>query len=190
MRTEDGFMHAWSIPAQIEETAWQALHDDLILVLRGASRQLEHDRSGDALAVLRGPEGMGHLRLDAGEIAFNGNSFLGQAGDPFGIERRARRAVLARVGSSGRRTVRRCDTRGYPYDLAVCAALLVVLRNLGDAARVGTSGTLRSGWGHAATLVRATLGQCGQLIQLENGILRWIDAPAATATARVRSNAS
>jgi hypothetical protein len=191
MRTDDGFVHAWSIQAEIAEPEWRALHADMILVLRAASKQLELDRSGDDLAVLRGPEGLGHLQLDATQIAFNGNAFLGQAGDAFSVERRARRNVLARVGKGGgRRSVRRCDTSGHPYDLAVCACLLVMLRHLGDGVRIGTSGSLRSGWGRAAVLVRATIGESGQLVQLENGMLRWIDAPARDADASIRSSAS
>lgn len=191
MRTDDGFVHAWSIQADISEPEWKAMYADMILVLRAASKQLELDRSGDDLAVLRGPEGLGHLALDVGQIAFNGNAFLGQAGEAFSVERHARHNVLARVGrGGGRRTVRRCDTAGHPYDLAVCAVLLVILRHLGDGVRLGTSGSLRSGWGAAAALVRATLGDCGQLMQLENGILRWVDAPAHRSTGQVRSNAS
>lgn len=191
MRTDDGFVHAWSIQAEIAEPEWQALHADMILVLRAASRQLELDRSGDDLAVLRGPEGLGHLQLDATQVAFNGNAFLGQAGDAFSVERRARHNVIARVGKGGgRRTVRRCDTGGHPYDLAVCALLLVILRHLGDGMRLRTSGSLRSRWGRAAALVRATIGESGQLVQLENGMLRWIDAPARDADAQRRSSAS
>src|SRR5471032_2364605 len=142
MRADDGFVHAWTLQAEIAESSWRPMHDDMVRVLLAASRQLESHRSGESLAMLRGPEGMGHLRIGPEEIAFNGNAFLGQAGDPFVIERRARHGIIARVGSGGRRTVRRCDTHGHPYDLGVCAVLLVALRHLGDTARVGTSGTL------------------------------------------------
>ncbi|MEP6729548.1 MAG: hypothetical protein ABJE10_02865 [bacterium] len=179
------------MPAEIAEPAWGTLHGEMIEVLLAASRQLERERSSDDLALLRGPEGMGHLELGASRIAFNGNAFLGQAGEPFFIERRARTHVIARVDRHGvRRTVRRCDTAGHPYDLAVCAMLLVMLRHFEGAIRVGTSGTLRSGWGRAAVLVRATIGECGQLVQLESGLLRWIDAPAVRADGRARSSAS
>jgi len=189
MRTDDGFVHAWTIQAEIAEATWRPLRDDMIAVLRAASMSMERDRSGDDLALLRGPEGLGHLHLEPNEIAFNGNAFLGQAGTPFAIERKARTGVIARVGSSGgRRTVRRCDTRGHPYDLAVCAMLLVLLRHLGDGARVGTSGTLRSGWARAAALVRDTIGECGQLVQFESGMLRWVDAPVATEKRRIRTS--
>ncbi len=191
MRTDDGFVHAWTIQAEIGEPEWQALRSDIILVLRAASHQLEANRSSQDLALLRGPEGLGHLEIEATHIAFNGNVFLGQAGDAFSVERLARHNVIARVGrAGGRRSVRRCDTCGHPYDLAVCAALLVVMRHLGDSVRVGTSGSLRGSWGRAATLVRASTGECGQLTQLENGILRWIDAPARNVDSLMRSSAS
>lgn len=190
MRTDDGFVHAWTIRATITEAAWRPMHDEMVLVLRAASQQLERERSNDELALLRGPEGMGHLRLLPDVIAFNGNAFLGQAGDPFIIERNAQTGIIARVGSGGaRRAVRRCDTRGHPYDLAVCAMLLVLLRYLGTESRVGTSGTLRGAWSRAAMLLRATLGDCGQLVQTEHGLLRWVDAPVQSGRERERSSA-
>ncbi|HTR77779.1 MAG TPA: hypothetical protein VMH39_06700 [Gemmatimonadaceae bacterium] len=189
MPLDDAFVHAWVTPADIAPARWEPMRDDIISVLRAASRELERDRSDDALAVLRGPEGFGPLHLAPDAVAFNGNAFLGFAGDPFAIERKPRRGVLARASHGGaRRAVRRCRTEGHPYDLAVCAVLLVVLRHLGDEARVGTSGGLRTGWGRAAALVRATIGECGQLVQHENGALRWVDAPAAGG--QVRSSAS
>jgi hypothetical protein len=189
MRTDDGFVHAWVLPAAIDEQVWHALRSDVLLVVHAASHELERHRAGDSLAMLRGPEGLGHLVLDADCIAFNGNAFLGQAADPFTLERHAAHGVLARVRPDGtRRTVRRCDTAGYPYDLVVCATLLVVLRHLEGRARVGTTGTLRTGWGRAAALVRATLGPSGQLVQHENGLLRWVDAPERTVERRLLSS--
>ncbi|MES2180094.1 MAG: hypothetical protein V4550_19715 [Gemmatimonadota bacterium] len=191
MRTDAGFVHAWTLPAELSEDVWRPLHADLILVLRMASAELERHRSDEALAVLRGPEGLGRLVLDADVISFNGNAFLGQAGDAFSLERKARQGVISRMTRHGSRlTVRRCDTRGQPYDLAVCALLLVVLKHFGDSMRVGTSATLRDGWGRAAALVRTTLGDCGQLVQVESGLLRWVDAPPAGLRGRVSSSAS
>lgn len=191
MPIERAFVHAWVIPADIAESVWRPMHTDAIAVLTAASRQLERDRSGEDLAVLRGPAGLGNLVLRPDEIAFNGNSFLGQAGNEFSVERHARHGVIARRSlSGGRRTVRRCETRGYGYDLAVCAVLLVVERHLGDSMRLGTSGSLRTGWARAAALVRATVGDCGQLVQHENGLLRWVDAPALGSHRSERASAS
>ena len=128
--------------------------------------------------------------LERGAIGFNGNAFLGQAGDPFVMERTARDGIIARVGSGGaRRAVRRCDTRGQPYDLAVCSSLIVLLRHLGVESRVGTSGTLRTGWSQAARLVRDALGDNGQLVQTEHGMLRWLDASARRERGLERSSA-
>jgi hypothetical protein len=175
MRDKSSFIHAWVVPAQLEPAVWSTVHRDIVAVLRGASSELEMHRPGEELALLRGPNGLGPLVIRPDALAFNGNVFLGQAGDAFVVECAAQSGIIARRTSDGsQRTVRRCDTRGHPYDLAVCAVLIVLARELGDAARVGTSGTLRTGWGRAATLVRTVLGDGGQLVQKENGLLHWV----------------
>ena len=191
MRNQDAFVHAWTMSAELEATQWNAIHADVVRVLRAASLELERGRSADTLAVLRGPEGLGHVGIHADVIAFNGNAFLGEAGDPFSVERVAARGIIARRSRDGsRRVVRRCDTRGLPYDLAVCATLLTLLHHLGSAMRLGTSGSPRSGWSRAASVVRATLGDCGQLIQFETGLLRWVGAAEAGERGTTRSSAS
>ena len=191
MRTDEGFVHAWTIGAEIAPERWQAMHADMVRVLSAASRSLEQGRGEDALAMLRGPNGLGHVRIQADVIAFNGNAFLGEAGDPFSIERVAEHGIIARRSRDGsRRVVRRCDTRGRPYDLAVCAVLLTVLHHLGRDMRVGTSGSPRQGWSRAASVVRATLGDCGQLVQMETGLLRWVGTAVAGEQGTTRSIAS
>lgn len=191
MRTDDGFVHAWTMAAEISPALWRAMYGDMVLVLRAASRELERGRRDDSLAVLRGPDGLGHVRIQAEVIACNGNAFLGESGDAFSIERVAERGIIARRNRDGsRRVVRRCDTGGQPYDLAVCAVLLTVLHHLDGDVRVGTSGSPRRGWSRAASVVRATLGECGQLVQMESGLLRWVGAAAAGESGPARSSAS
>lgn len=191
MRTDDGFVHAWTMDAEVEWPAWAALHADMLRVLRAASGELERGRRDDALAVLRGPQGLGHVRIETDVIGFNGNVFLGEAGDAFSIERVAERGIIARRSRDGsRRVVRRCDTRGHPYDLAVCAVLLTALHHLGSGVRVGTSGSLRGSWSRAAAVVRAALGDCGQLVQMETGLLRWVGAAESGESRATRSSAS
>ena len=191
MRTDEGFVHAWTMGAEIEPARWRAMHGDMVAVLRVASRELERGRGDEALAVLRGPEGLGHVRIDPHTIAFNGNAFLGEAGDAFSIERVAERGIIARRTRGGsRRVVRRCDTRGHPYDLAVCAVLLTVLHHLGADARLGTSGSPRRGWSRAASVVRGVLGDCGQLVQMETGLLRWVSTGTSANSGTTRSSAS
>jgi hypothetical protein len=191
MPTDDGFVHAWTMGAELELTQWRAIHSDMVLVLRAASRELERGRGEGTLAMLRGPDGLGHIGIHPEVIAFNGNAFLGEAGDPFSIERVAERGIIARRNRDGtRRVVRRCDTLGHPYDLAVCAVLLTLLHHLGGNVRVGTSGSPRHGWSRAASVVRATLGECGQLVQMETGLLRWVGAAEAGETGATRSSAS
>ena len=105
MPNEHGFVHAWTMRAELEPARWRALHTDMVLVLRAASRELERGRGDDALAMLRGPDGLGHVRIQPDVIAFNGNAFLGEAGDPFSIERIAEHGIIARRTRDGSRRV-------------------------------------------------------------------------------------
>lgn len=172
--TDGPFAHAWVLPHEIEETLWTALRDDVTRVLRAASSQLEVGRPGDVTGVLRGPDGLGLPTVAQDRVAFNGSAFRGAAGDPFVLERRAVTGVVVRAatGTVGR-AVHRCDTRGQPYDLAVCALLLTAQLHLRAAMRLGSSGGLRGGWHAAASVVRGATGHAGQLVQSERGLITW-----------------
>jgi hypothetical protein len=184
------YLRAWVLPHEIDAERWAELRRDTTLVLRAVSARLEAGRTPADPGILRGPEGLGLPQVTPDRIAFNGSAFRGQAGDPFILERRARTGVIVRgAPGGGGRAVRRCNTGGQPYDLAVCALLLTVARRLGDSMRLGSSGGLREGWREAATIVRESLGECGQLVQTESGLLRWADVPARSTELRARSSA-
>ena len=189
------YLHAWALPREIAPERWEPLRRDVVAVLQAVSARLERGNPPDAPAMLRGPEGMGGLVIGPDRLAFNGNAFRHEAGDAFVVERVAERGYL--LGGDGergmrrgrddgmpghdvqaprrlRRAFRRCDTRGHPYDLAVCAALLVALWHFGEEMRLGTQGSVRAdGWRAAADLVRAVLGIDAQLVQSEFGTIRW-----------------
>lgn len=184
------FLRAWVLPHEIDVERWSAMRRDATVVLRVASARLEAGRAPEEPGVLRGPQGLGLPQVTQDSIAFNGSSFRGHAGDPFIIERRARHGVIVRAASgNGGRAVRRCDTGGHPYDIAVCALLLTALRHLGDAMRLGSSGGLRDGWREAASVVREALGECGHLVQSESGQLTWVYAAVRVTQERTRSSA-
>lgn len=170
------FLHAWVLPHPIDDERWGAIRRDAIAVLRAASSRLEAGRSVDEAGMLRGPQGMGLPQIGAERIAFNGSAFRGEAGDAFVLERRPVEGVMLGAGdrASGR-AIRRCDTAGHPYDLAVCSLLLLLERHLGDSMRLGSSGGLRDGWSDAAAVVREAIGARGQLVQSEQGLIRWAE---------------
>ena len=190
MRHEHGFQHAWVLPHEIDERLWLSFRRDATVVLRSASAHLESDRSPNEPGMLRGPHGLGLPEVGIDRIALNGSAFRGQAGDPFVLERRASAGIVIHVGA-GRtaRAVRRCDTRGYPYDLAVCALLLLARDDFGDKMRLGSSGGLLDGWRDAASIVRRALGRAGHLIQSEHGMLQWTADQRVPERERVRSSA-
>lgn len=189
--SDDGpFVHAWVLPREIDEARWIELRADATRVLRTASARLEAGRADDAPGVLRGPEGLGLPNVGADRIALNGSAFRGEAGDAFVLERRATSGVVARAGAGNAgRTVRRCNTRGHPYDLAVCALLLTVQRHLGEQMRLGTSGGLRHGWRDAADVVRHALEVAGELAQSEQGMISWTAGRPRDHETRVRTSA-
>ena len=187
---ENPYLRAWVLPHEIDAKRWAELRHDATLVLRAVSARLEVGRTPADPGILRGPEGLGLPQVTPDRIAFNGSAFRGQAGDPFVLERRARTGVIVRgAPGGGGRAVRRCNTDGHPYDLAVCALLLTVERRLGDSMRLGSSGGLREGWRAAAVVVREALGESGQLTQTESGQLRWVDVPVRDTQLRARSSA-
>ena len=191
-------LHAWALPREIEPDRWEALRRDAVAVLQAVSARLERGNAPEGPAILRGPEGMGGLVIGPDRLAFNGNAFRHEAADAFVLERIAARGFLlggearrhARRAAGGeeeraagtrvdtprprRRAFRRCDTRGHPYDLAVCAVLLTALWHFGDEMRLGTQGSVRAeGWRAAADMVRAVLAIDAQLVQSEFGTIRW-----------------
>jgi hypothetical protein len=187
---DNPYLRAWVLPHEIDAERWAGLRQDATRVLRAVSARLEAGRTPADPGILRGPEGLGLPQITEDRIAFNGSAFRGQAGDPFILERRARSGVIVRgAPGGGGRAVRRCNTEGHPYDLAVCALLLTVARRLGDGMRLGSSGGLREGWRAAAAIVRESLGECGQLMQTESGQLRWVDVPMRATELRTRSSA-
>lgn len=191
------YVRAWVVPSEINAERWGLLRADATRVLRAASACLEAGRPAGAAGVLRGPDGVGLPHVSPDRIAFNGSSFRGEAGDRFVLERCSSAIVMVRAGDTRvGRAVRRCDTRGLPYDVAVCALLLAMRRQLGDSMRLGTTGSLRDGWCAAADVVREALGECGQLVQGEHGLISWAPLakvkPVATAErgAQVRTRSA
>lgn len=172
------YVHGWSLPREIDAERWARLHAAASAAVAAADRLIGARRYAVGLSGsgLRGPEGEGPVVIEPDRIAFNGAAHDGHAGDAFLLERRPRGGVV-RNPAVGDRVFRRCDTRELPYDVAVCAVLLVASHVLGDDLRLGSEGTLRSpGWRDATEIVRQALGTADRLTQDDRGFLRWTPA--------------
>lgn len=172
------YVHGWSLPREIDVERWTRLHAAATAALGAADRLIEARRLALGLggSGLRGPEGEGPAIVEPDRIAINGAARDGHAADAFVLERRPRGGVV-RNPAVGDRVFRRCDTRELPYDVAVCAVLLVAAHVLGEDLRLGSEGTLRSpGWRDATEIVRHVLGTADRLTQDDRGFLRWMPA--------------
>jgi len=184
------YVHAWTLPHEIDGDLWIALRFQATQVLRAASARLEAGRADDAPGILRGPDGLGLPHVSPECIAFNGSTFRGEAGDPFFLERFATTGIVMRPGAPMvGRAVRRCDTRGKPYDLAVCSLLLLARLHLGDGMRLGSSSDLRGGWRAAADVLREATGDATELAQNEQGLITCHAGPLPGRHTRARNSA-
>ena len=172
------YVHGWSLPREIDAERWARLHAAASAALAAADRLVGARRYAVGLSDsgLRGPEGEGPVVSESDRVAVTRAAHDGLAGDAFVLERRPRGGVV-RNPAVGDRVFRRCDTRELPYDVAVCAVLLVAAHVLGDDLRLGSEGSLRSpGWRDATEIARQVLGTADRLTQDDRGFLRWMPA--------------
>ena len=184
------FQHAWVLPREIDEQLWAPFRRHATIVIRAVTARLEANRPSSDPGILRGPLGLGLPQITQDRIAFNGSAFRGQAGAPFILEQRASSGIVMRVGAARTaRAVRRCDTLGHPYDLAVCALLVLAKESFGESMRLGSSAGLLDGWRDAASVVRGALSRRGHLVQSEHGLLQWADGTSSPPIDGIRSSA-
>jgi hypothetical protein len=124
--------------------------------------------------ALRGPDGTGDPIVEPTRIAFNGDSSRKGAADPFEFAQDA----LAHGGApeSEGRVRASCDTALLPYDLAVCAALLIAKYHLGDALLLHSDGKAEElGWPLAREVAGTALGIRGVLRDDAARGIEWAD---------------
>lgn len=107
--------------------------------------------------IIAGPNGEGPPVLNAEKIAFNGSYKDGENYETFILSRVTEKKIKDDCGP--KRRFQFCKTGRKPYDLAVCATLIIAKHHLGKRIAVMSDGGMEPNeWMPAVALVEKTLG--------------------------------
>jgi hypothetical protein len=124
--------------------------------------------------ALRGPDGTGDPMVAPARVAFNGDASRNGAADPFVFAQDALAEGKPAAGDG--RVSARCDTALLPYDLAVCASLLIAKYHLGDAFVLHSDGKVGElGWPLAREVAGTALGIRGLLREDAERGIEWTE---------------
>jgi hypothetical protein len=124
--------------------------------------------------ALRGPDGTGDPVVAPTRVAFNGDASRNGAADPFLFPQDAR--AEGDSATLDGRVRAGCDTALLPYDLAVCASLLIAKYHLGDAFVLHSDGKVEElGWPLAREVAGTALGIRGLLREDAERGIEWTD---------------
>ncbi len=171
------YSHRWERPALIAAPAWARIRNDISIALQlfqVTSTNPTWREAGVEPVALCGPDGTGNPVVAATQVAFNGDCARNGAAGPFAFQQDAR-AGSAAAAADGR-VHASCDTALLPYDLAVCASLLIVKYHLGDALILHSDGKVEElGWPLAREVAGTTLGIRGLLEEDPERGIEWTD---------------
>lgn len=149
----------------ISGASWARIRNDISIVLQlfqATSTSPTWREVGVEPVALRGPDGTGEPIVAPTRLAFNGDAARNGAADPFIFAQDAR--ADGGGGEPGARTLASCDTALLPYDLAVCASLLIAKYHLGDSLLLRSDGKVEElGWPLAREVAGTALGIRGVL---------------------------
>ncbi|MDP2953380.1 MAG: hypothetical protein Q8O76_08715 [Chloroflexota bacterium] len=143
-----GYTHYWSHDEELDHVALAHALVDVGKLVR-----VVQDRG----VTLRGPGGTGEPALTEFGVAFNGDAKQGEDYESFSFPIQGEEAQRARPLHGGLWAF--CKTARRPYDLAVCAVLLVFKHHLGAEMRISSDGGREADeWLPAEALVKEVLG--------------------------------
>jgi hypothetical protein len=154
---------------------WARVRNDISIALQlfqVTSTNPTWREAGVEPVALRGPDGTGDPLVAPARVAFNGDASRNGAADPFIFAQDARAAGGAATASDRMRAS--CDTALLPYDLAVCASLLIAKYHLGDAFLLESDGKVEElGWPLAREVAGTALGIRGTLEEDPERGIEW-----------------
>lgn len=158
---------------------WARVRNDISIALQlfqVTSTNPTWREAGAEPVALRGPDGTGDPLVAPTRVAFNGDASRNGAADPFIFAQDARTEGGA-TGFGSEQSVRAsCDTALLPYDLAVCASLLIAKYHLGDSFHLESDGKVEElGWPLAREVAGTALGIRGLLKEDSERGIEWAD---------------
>jgi len=171
------YSHRWERPAVIAGPSWARVRNDISIALQlfqATSSNPTWREAGVEPVALRGPDGAGDPVVAPARVAFNGDGARNGAADPFILAQDARPEGDAATADG--RVRASCDTALLPYDLAVCASLLIAKYHLGDAFLLESDGKVEElGWPLAREVAGTALGIRGLLREDRERGIEWTD---------------
>jgi len=143
-----GYTHYWSHDEELDRAALSRALVDVDKVVKAVQAR--------GIAI-RGPSGFDNPLVSEQGVEFNGDAQTGEDYETFSFP-------LQGDGLTHAKRLHRCPwafckTARMPYDLAVCAALLVLKHHLGSQMRLSSDGDrVPDEWLPAEALVQETLG--------------------------------
>lgn len=157
--------------------SWARVRNDISIALQlfqVTSTNPTWREAGVEPVALRGPDGTGDPLVAPARVAFNGDASRNGAADPFIFAQDAR--ADGGAAPTDERAHASCDTALLPYDLAVCASLLIAKYHLGDAFRLESDGKVEElGWPLAREVAGTALGIRGKLKENPERGIEWTD---------------
>ncbi|HET7553113.1 MAG TPA: hypothetical protein VFK04_17605 [Gemmatimonadaceae bacterium] len=157
--------------------SWARVRNDISIALQlfqVTSTNPTWREAGVEPVALRGPDGTGDPLVAPVRVAFNGDASRNGAADPFVFAQDARGDGGA--ASADERASASCDTALLPYDLAVCASLLIAKYHLGDVFLLESDGKVEElGWPLAREVAGTALGIRGTLREDPERGIEWTD---------------
>jgi hypothetical protein len=171
------YSHRWERPVLLAGPSWARIRNDISIALQlfqVTSTNPAWRDAGVEPVALCGPDGRGDPVVARAMVAFNGDASRNGAADPFRFAQDAGDDGEAAVATT--RVQTRCDTALLPYDLAVCAALLIAKYHLGDEFVLRSDGKVEElGWPLAREVAGTALGIHGLLKEDAERGVQWTD---------------
>lgn len=155
-----GYKHYWYRPKIISPEKYAVLYNDMLKVLDSLPAVYPGAYYRGTPILLKGWDGELPFEPDPTDFGFSGDADTGMSHETFRFDREIHETRWAVSKVTGGKPLFResCETGRKPYDLAVCACLLVAKHHLPEMVIESDGEMDKQSWPHAFDLVENVLG--------------------------------